>query len=53
MSGHTQEIFSGVSRPAARGPGQNGSSVWSEESTLPETSCNWTVTGYTPNSLIP
>ena len=27
MSGHSQEIFSGLSRPAARCPGQNGSSV--------------------------
>ena len=50
MSGQSQEIFSGLSRlAAARDPGQNGSSVCSEENTSPERSCSWAVTGYTPN----
>ena len=53
MSGHSQEIFSGLSKLAARCPGQNGSSVCPEEITSPERSCSWAVTGYTPNSLIP
>jgi len=29
------------------------SSVWSEEITLPDRSCNWAVTAYTPKLLIP
>src|ERR1700677_1402268 len=54
MSGHIQAIFSGLAKPAARCPGQNGSSVWSSVSTSPEMlSCSWAATGYTPNSLIP
>jgi len=53
MSGHSQEIFSGLSRLAACCPGQNGSSVCPEESTSPDRSCSCAVTGYTPNTLIP
>ena len=53
MSGQSQEIFSGRSRPADRDPGQNGSSVCREEITPPERSCNWAVTAYTPKLLIP
>ena len=53
ISGHSQEISSGRSRPADRCPGQNGSSVWSAARKSPTLSCTWAVTGYTPNSLIP
>src|SRR5258708_24966263 len=53
MSGQSQEIFSLLARPAARDPGQNGSSVCSDEMGSPERSCSWAVTGYTPKLLIP
>src|SRR5438132_9878037 len=53
MSGQSQEIFSGLARAAARDPGQNGSSVCSDEMGSPERSCSWAVTGYTPKVLIP
>src|SRR5215470_7802936 len=53
MSGQSQEIFSGLARPATRDPGQNGSSVWSAEITLPERSCSWAVTPYTPKLVMP
>ena len=53
MSGHSQEICNGRCRPAACCPGQNGSSVWSEESTSADRSCSCAVTPYTPNVLIP
>ena len=36
ISGHSQEISSGRSRPAGRCPGQNGSSVWSAASKSPD-----------------
>ena len=53
MSGHSQEICSGRSRPASCCPGQNGSSVWSADSATPALFCSWAVTGYTPKALIP
>src|SRR5690349_3118672 len=53
MSGQSQEIFSGLARAAARDPGQNGSSVCSDEITTPEGSCSCAVNGYTPKVLIP
>ena len=53
MSGQSQEIFSGLARAAARDPGQNGSSVWSAEITLPARSCSWAVTPYTPKLADP
>src|SRR5919204_6047181 len=53
MSGQSQEILSGLARPAVRDPGQNGSSVWSEADKPPDRSCSWAVTGYTPKLLIP
>jgi len=53
MSGQSQEISSGRSRPACPDPGQNGSSVRSEEITPPDRSCNWAVTAYTPKLLMP
>src|ERR1700722_20392763 len=47
-------MSSADSRPEARCPGQNGSSVWAEVTTLPTmSSCSWATTGKTPNSLIP
>ena len=53
MSGQSQETFSGRASSAAWEPGQNGSSVCSEEIMSPETSCSWAVTPYTPKLVIP
>src|SRR2546421_6411781 len=53
MSGQSQEIFSGLARAATRDPGQNGSSVWSAEITLPARSCSWAVIPYTPKLVSP